>query len=1351
MFEKFDVNDKDIFKVCVMATMSSGKSTFINSIIGEEIMPEKNEACTARTMAVIDNDNSTQKRAHIIRNNGTKEIIEISSQEVLDQINNDEEISEFLIETDIESIANTDKALVLIDTPGVNNSQDLRHGERTEALLKQMDMGVIIYLLNATQLATNDDSILLQMVSEHLKKKEGNVNIIFVLNKIDALDTEIESIAQTVKFAKEYIEDCGIANPVIYPLSANSAKLLKMLFYKKSMTRRQMRSMEEVYDTYCSKDNSMLSYAITDENSEEVYEIGGETVSAQQLKRAIDNTGITAIENRLERYMRDLEQHYNPNIVIKSKFSDSVLQKYNQRLKELPLVPEKFDLTSFHQCNEEIDKSLYLNSEAKNFISRKTKKEIDLTAILDTAVSDKESFIEDIEETKDKAYKIFQSNKYICAKYIEAVFFYPEKTEIEKISSKEFYLISQNGKIWETIDFKSLSKLIDENKEFYIYNESTGYLYKVIENNNRDIMAFMYVKLPIGEKKIPGLGSGNYSIEDVNEYISEIEYREEEKRKDIEEAESKLSRTYKGYLCESEEEKKQLINEEKFISKYCENLGDKSFDELWNEKEKINKLPQSIFSQYNAKLIAEMTLKERREEEKYLEEISDSNLQDLEYVTEEIKNKKYSKEVKEELEEAIERQKLYCEKLILEEMYSKINKNDRKEISKLKSEVKNKKFNDKLTDSYLEKLQKLNDNCEETELREMCSNIELMSIDDIKEIKIQITNESYQDKFTKRYFEILDARKEFLHIKNMEEYCQNVSLLNRAELKNVKDKVEKEDCSFEAKKKFNEIINKRTEQLDYEDLVNITEDLQNKTITQLEELQTELTHGEFNKKFIKQFLLKVRMVLEKGQKNQLMLLTKNLGEMNKEQVIDLEKEIDNLGYFDVISDLAMKQIEERKYVLDMYELMNIENEFNGLSLEDIEDLKMIVKQRNVCHRSIKTYFRKLDERRKVASYQLISKYACCAKEVSEDVGLTEQDLAIATFSDEYEQYFEEVTEKNYSDIPVFFIPNYADIIVTKEEMYCKTNTGTQTFNISNIKQVDVEKKLWVENLKIVLSNGRTFILSGGLLKRNIQMLARFFNEYLKKINDDMYLSRFEIYDKHIENLDESQFDRVYYPVQINELYLFENFLEKLRLYLKDEQTYSIKCALETNWKELQSRIINKFEITTEDSICMYYDKSLFSSAKEGFALGKEHFYIKNNSQSLISIPFIEIYQMSKNDNEIVIETIDNEIYFVNFEVNNQDIGEEIVKCIYEYIRGMQILEDKDEIKDEVKDETKTELKCKKCGQLLRKDAKFCTNCGTKVSEDSDVEDDNDYIYCPECGNKSLKRKKFCSNCGTKLI
>lgn len=62
MFSRFDIDDQNVFKTCIVATMSCGKSTFINSIIGDEILPEKNEACTARTMAVIDNDGAVEKK-----------------------------------------------------------------------------------------------------------------------------------------------------------------------------------------------------------------------------------------------------------------------------------------------------------------------------------------------------------------------------------------------------------------------------------------------------------------------------------------------------------------------------------------------------------------------------------------------------------------------------------------------------------------------------------------------------------------------------------------------------------------------------------------------------------------------------------------------------------------------------------------------------------------------------------------------------------------------------------------------------------------------------------------------------------------------------------------------------------------------------------------------------------------------------------------------------------------------------------------------------------------------------------------------------------------------------------------
>jgi membrane protease subunit (stomatin/prohibitin family) len=50
--------------------------------------------------------------------------------------------------------------------------------------------------------------------------------------------------------------------------------------------------------------------------------------------------------------------------------------------------------------------------------------------------------------------------------------------------------------------------------------------------------------------------------------------------------------------------------------------------------------------------------------------------------------------------------------------------------------------------------------------------------------------------------------------------------------------------------------------------------------------------------------------------------------------------------------------------------------------------------------------------------------------------------------------------------------------------------------------------------------------------------------------------------------------------------------------------------------------------------------------------------------------------------------------------------------------------------------------CPKCGTANPAGAKFCNNCGTKLTPDM--------IKCPNCGHENPAGSKFCSDCGTKL-
>lgn len=227
--EAFDAD----FDVYVVATMSSGKSTLINAMLGRDLLPAANEATTATITRIADDKSSPSFRGTRINKEGQEvafvEDIDLSTVEEWNKLDDTLQIE---IDGNIQAIQQRDSVrLVLTDTPGPNNSQDEEHERVTMGFVQDSRRNpLILYVLNATQLSTNDDRNLLRLVAKAMDKggKQSKDRFIFVINKMDVFDPEKnEDLPSVLGRVRKYLEDNGIQNPLLYPVSANLTRLIR--------------------------------------------------------------------------------------------------------------------------------------------------------------------------------------------------------------------------------------------------------------------------------------------------------------------------------------------------------------------------------------------------------------------------------------------------------------------------------------------------------------------------------------------------------------------------------------------------------------------------------------------------------------------------------------------------------------------------------------------------------------------------------------------------------------------------------------------------------------------------------------------------------------------------------------------------------------------------------------------------------------------------------------------------------------------------------------------------------------------------------------------------------------------
>ncbi|MFA5498792.1 MAG: dynamin family protein [Candidatus Cloacimonadia bacterium] len=355
------------FEMCVLANMSAGKSTFINSILGKDLLPSKNQACTATITTITDYDELKSFRGRAKTKDEVGEWRSLDAKGLRDW--NKDEIKEIEIQGNIPMIKSENIRLVLVDTPGTNSAENLQHRDRTLWSIKNEQKSLIIYLLDSTSLATTDDQNLLQIVSKemHRKGKQSVDRFLFVLNKVDSLDPEKESINELIQQAQEYLKENSLKNALIYPVSARATLLMRSKLNGESLTRAEDRHVENNKDIF-NKDLFLHQHMpltpsvrrIVDEKLSDAKSRGDE------YEIAMINSGIPVVEAVIQEY---LNKYALPMNIYDAKMTfDNILSRYRIKNEiDDRINNSRGELDKLNKNIKEAQKRVEKGEEAKKF------------------------------------------------------------------------------------------------------------------------------------------------------------------------------------------------------------------------------------------------------------------------------------------------------------------------------------------------------------------------------------------------------------------------------------------------------------------------------------------------------------------------------------------------------------------------------------------------------------------------------------------------------------------------------------------------------------------------------------------------------------------------------------------------------------------------------------------------------------------------------------------------------------------------------------------------------------------------------------------------------------------------
>ncbi len=176
-------NLENLFSIVFIGEFSTGKSTIINTLLGQDTLPEGITPTTDQITVLKYGDQVAESIEYGNR------VVSIPEDRL--------------------------KGVLIVDTPGTNVTIE-QHQRLTEEFIPKAD--IVLFTIGAERAVTGSEARLIEFIKEEWLK-----NIVFILNKIDIAKDEAEA-AELIQHTSQELERAFNFKPRIIPVSAKNAK-----------------------------------------------------------------------------------------------------------------------------------------------------------------------------------------------------------------------------------------------------------------------------------------------------------------------------------------------------------------------------------------------------------------------------------------------------------------------------------------------------------------------------------------------------------------------------------------------------------------------------------------------------------------------------------------------------------------------------------------------------------------------------------------------------------------------------------------------------------------------------------------------------------------------------------------------------------------------------------------------------------------------------------------------------------------------------------------------------------------------------------------------------------------------